>query len=128
MKTTKGPSNYQVLIANIKLLKVPFIKVLNIYLHDKLLWSDHLRDNIRTKLTGGVYAINRLKHIMPYSVLKMLYFTLIHPYLSYGCVLWGDAHTKFLRSSITLQKKLYALFIIPTTTPQPPLYSKKVIS
>ena len=48
----------------------------------------------KNKLSSGIYAINSLKNTKPTIQLKSLYYTLIHPYLTYGVLLWGDALTK----------------------------------
>ena len=35
----------------------------------------------------------------------MLYFSLIHPYLTYGIILWGSAQMSHLQKLVVLQKK-----------------------
>ena len=49
--------------------------------------------------------LNRVKNLLSKRLLKCLYFTLIQPYLDYGCILWGDAKKKYLNPIAKLQNK-----------------------
>ena len=59
----------------------------------------------RNKLSSGLYALNSVKHILPYNQMRQIYFILIHPYLNYGTLLWGSAKKMYLRKLATLQNK-----------------------
>ena len=48
--------------------------------------------------------MNSMKHFLPESQMKKLYFTLIHPYINYGLLLWGSAFESYLKPLIVKQK------------------------
>ena len=50
------------------------------------------------KLTKGIYALRRASKILSASDLKILYSSLVLPYLNYGILVWGGSfkvHTRF---------------------------------
>ena len=57
------------------------------------------------KISSGLYAINSAKHTLSNENLKILYYSLIHPYLLYGITLWGNTYKKYLHKLEILQKK-----------------------
>ena len=59
----------------------------------------------QNKISSGIYAINKVKHILNHRHLTTLYFSLIHPYLDYGISLWGSTHNTYLKRLVTVQKK-----------------------
>ena len=66
-------------------------KFLGIIIDDKLSWNAHI-DYCKNKLSSGLYAINSAKHILSPKHLKSLYYTLKHPHLTYGLLLWGSTY------------------------------------
>ena len=62
----------------IKLVQVT--KFLGLYIDEHLTWQ-HQIDHCKKKASGGVYAINMCKHILSEKTLKMLYYSLVHPYI-----------------------------------------------
>jgi hypothetical protein len=69
---------------------------------DKTLsWNQHI-NHIATKLCSVCYASRNLKHVVPQSTLRTIYYAYIHCGLSYGIIFWG-------RSS-----NVYKLFILQT--------------
>ena len=79
-------------------------KFLGIYVDESLSWKYQLA-HINNKISRSLYAINQVKHILPYTSLKTLYATLIHPYLSYGILAWGNANAATLHKTNMLQKR-----------------------
>ena len=45
------------------------------------------------------------KHIVSEKNLKMLYYSLVHPYTIYGIRLWGNAYQKHIQKLKVVQKK-----------------------
>ncbi len=80
------------------------IKFLGINLDDKLSWKYHI-NSINKKIANANFTINQMKNILPIRLLKNLYFALIHPHLLYGISLWGGCATKYIKKTITLQKR-----------------------
>ena len=55
----------------------------------KLDWNYHI-DIARNKVAKNVSVINRVKHVLTSSALYSLYCTLVMPYLTYCCEVWGN--------------------------------------
>ena len=81
-----GPHNLIINGAIIK--KVPTFNFLGIIINENLTWDSHTT-HLRTKIGKNVGILSRLKHTLPFHVLKSLYFTLIHSSLNYGILAWG---------------------------------------
>jgi hypothetical protein len=81
-------------------------KFLGLIFDDILSWNQHI-DQILTKLCSACYALRNLKHIVPQSALRTLFYAYIHSILSYGIILWGrssNANKLFI-----LQKKIFRI-------------------
>ena len=65
------------------------IRYLGFYLDCNLSWKRRSDINA-TKVARGLGAIQRFKKFLPPRVLLLLYHALIHPYTSYGCILWAS--------------------------------------
>ena len=58
-------------------------KFLGIFIDNQLRWNNHL-SHISAKLSRSVYILNTVKHILPMTLLRSLYYTMVQPYLTYG--------------------------------------------
>lgn len=56
-------------------------------------------------MSKSLYALNRIKNMVPLHYMRNLYHTMIQPYLHYGILLWGSAPKKYLHKTEILQKK-----------------------
>ena len=65
------------------------IKFLGLYIEERLDWQEHI-NACRKKLTSVLYAINKVNHFLKVASLKLIYYTLVYPYLTYGIILWGS--------------------------------------
>ena len=68
------------------------IKYLGVFIDEHLKWDAQLH-HINNKITKNIGILFKLRHYMPMSTRKQLYYTLIYPYLTYGIMSWGT-HTK----------------------------------
>ena len=75
-------------IDNEHLERVNSTKFLVIHIDSHLTWEDHI-EHCRSKLSSGIYAINMSKHFLNKNHLRIVYYSLIHPHLTYGLRLWG---------------------------------------
>jgi hypothetical protein len=78
-------------------------KFLGLIIDETLSWSQHI-DQIATKLCSACYALRNLKHIVPQSTLRTIYYAYIHSILSFGIIFSGrssNANKLFI-----LQKKI----------------------
>jgi len=102
--------HHNILINNIPLSRVSInhqeqaCKFLGIYIDEFLNWKYHIR-YINTKIARSLFIMKQVKHFLPYESLRTLYFSLVHPYLSYGITVWGNSNHNIARKTITLQKR-----------------------
>ena len=61
------------------------------------------------KISKAIGIIARLRHFLPASVLLNIYNSLIHPYLSYGLVVWDQTSKTNLDKILLLQKRTQRL-------------------
>ena len=74
------------------------------HIDSKLEWHEHIKF-IQNKLSSGLYAINKVKHLLSNSHLLTLYYSLIYPHIDYGITLWGSTHSTYLKRLIIMRKK-----------------------
>ena len=103
------PINYNDLVLNVDgiiIKPVKSTKFLGINIDNKLNWRDHTHI-VKNKLTSELYLLNTAKHLLTSEHLKSLYmyYTLLHPYLAYGIVLWGSAQSSYLHPIEIKQNK-----------------------
>jgi len=67
------------------------------------------------KLSRACGVLSSLKHYTTQSTLKVVYNSLIHPYLHYSIVNWGSASNATIQPLIKLQNKATKI-IKPTNT------------
>ena len=92
-------------MSNKEIERTSSFKLLGIYIDDKLSWADHIKA-CKTKLSSALYAINKVKHLLPISSLKLIYYTLVYPHLNYGIILWGAAAKTHIGQLFISQKKI----------------------
>jgi len=63
-------------------------KFLGMILDRGLNWDDHI--DSRSKVTSGIYFLHNLSKFCLQDVLKMAYYPLIYPHLTYSIRLWGS--------------------------------------
>ena len=85
-------------------LKEESTKFLGVYLDESLKWNNHIKYT-NQKISRSLFAIKQLKHFLPSSSLKTLYFALIHPHINYGMLAWGNANQSSLNKTNILQKR-----------------------
>jgi hypothetical protein len=74
-----------------------------IIIDETLSWKQHV-DRIATKVCSAGYALRNLKHIVPQSTLRTIYYAYIHSILSYGIIFWGSSAN--VSKLFTLQKRI----------------------
>ncbi|KAJ8049148.1 hypothetical protein HOLleu_01758 [Holothuria leucospilota] len=81
--------NFNIYINGDKLELVKKIKFLGVIIDSKLTWQDHIH-YLSSHVAKGVDVIDRLKYILPRSVLRTLYFTVVYPHLTYCRSVWSS--------------------------------------
>ena len=111
------PPNISVKINNNNLYRVGFnnddtsIKFLGVSLTENLTWKAHI-NNLCSKVSKGLFHINKVKNILPKSAIKNLYYSLIHCHFNYCLPIWGNSPSS--SKLFKLQKR--ALRIINKTS------------
>ncbi len=84
--------------------KEPF-RYLGVELQENGGWESHIK-KIRDKARAGSFALHSVKNILPKSVKKIIYDSLIKSHLTYGISAWyKSAKKKDVKSLETIQKK-----------------------
>jgi len=78
-------------------------KFLGLIIDETLSWNQHI-DQIATKLCSACYALRNLKHILPQSTLRTIYYAYVHSISSYGIIFWGRSSS--VNKLFILQKKI----------------------
>ena len=65
-------------------------KFLGVNIDEFLSWKYQL-NYINTNISRSLFMIRQIKYILPPECLKTLYHTMIHPYITYGILVWGNA-------------------------------------
>ena len=104
-KVIPASTNVNIYLNNVILEQVKVTKFLGVLIDEKLNWKDHI-NCIKSKVSKGIGIINHVKNILPRNILKLLYNTLVHPYLSYCNIVWGTAKVSTLNPLFLLQKRV----------------------
>jgi hypothetical protein len=73
----------------------------HVLIDENLTWNPHI-NYIKSKISRAIFAINKVKNILPRSALKSLYYSMVHCHLIYGLLAWGKS--KSLDKIFKLQK------------------------
>ena len=106
-RKTSPPENLesmQVLLNGEKLKFEESAVFLGITIDSNLSWEKHCT-NVANKISRNNGVINRVKHILPPSSLKLLYSSLIQPHIHYGLPVWGSCSGESKKRIITIQKR-----------------------
>ena len=81
------------------------VKYLGLIIDCFLSWHEHIY-HISSKISKSVNIIVKLKpHVTSQSLIS-IYYALVYPYLTYGCVLWGNNYEAPLSQLVRLQNKV----------------------
>ena len=79
-------------------------KFLGIHLDQKLNFVNHMTE-MSMKVAKSIGLLYKLNSFLPETILKTLYTSLIHPYLSYGIEAWHGTYQDNTSKIFVLQKK-----------------------
>ena len=87
-RNKKIPDILDLRINSIPIDRVSDFNFLGLTINENLSWKPHI-NKISSKISKQIGIINKLKHILPGNVLRMLYCSLILPQLTYSILAWG---------------------------------------
>ena len=92
--------------SNIK--QVESARFLGIQIDGNLNWKQQI-SNICNKIARTTGILCKARHYLLRVVMRGLYYALIHPYLSYGNIAWGNTYSTRLQPIRRLHKKIIRL-------------------
>jgi len=109
-----NPTSFKVIINNYSISPEDKLKYLGVLLDNKLSWKPHVQ-KVKTQLPRAYGVLTKLKRYTTQSALKVVYNSLIHPYLNYSILNWRRASNATIQPLIKLQNKAIKI-IKPTNT------------
>jgi len=79
-------------------------KFLGVIIDDKLNYGQHIA-YIKTKISKGIGVLCRAKKFFDVKTLVNLYYSFVHPYLTYCNEVWGATFVTYLDPLVILQKR-----------------------
>ena len=96
-----------------KISRVFQTKFLGIIIQADLKWTSHTRILVN-KISKTVGIINKVKYVLTTAHLKLLYQSLVEPYLNYCCIVWASpVKSNSLESLYKLQKRVVKVISFP---------------
>ena len=107
--TTKNKAydvdNVKVTMNGIIIKQTRHTKFLGVILDEHLTWNNHI-EHVQSKLNKTIGILYRARNRLDPNILKLLYISLVYPYLSYCILIWGHTHKTYLTKLFISQKKI----------------------
>ena len=91
-------------INNTHIEQVTEVKLLGVYIDNKLSWSKHI-EFITKSMGKSVAAVRRCRQYLPVDLMKLVARTLIISHLDYCPIIWANAKQKDLYRLQLMQNK-----------------------
>ncbi len=103
-------------------------KFLGVIIQSNLKWNAHIT-SVYNKISKTTGIMNKTKHVLATSHLKMLYRSLVEPYLNYCCIIWASpVKNTVLETLFKLQKRsIRIVCFAPYQAHTKPLFQKLAI-
>ena len=97
--------NFNIYLNDSPIQQVETTKFLGVIIHRNLVWNKHI-DQICNKISKSTAIIRKACPVLSQNSLKMLYSTLVLPYLNYCSLVWGHTTAENLERILLIQKKI----------------------
>lgn len=104
-KNKKRVENVKIKFCNDYLEEVESCKYLGIFIDNSLSWKCHITF-VCKKIRPVIGILSKIRHLLPVTVLRTLYYTLIHPHILYCIETWGTTFKSYMEPLYILHKKL----------------------
>ena len=84
--------------------RVSEFRFLGVIMDEKLTWKPHIA-HVKKKMSKSIFILNKVKHVLDCDSMRLLYCSLISPYLSYCAEVWGNTYVTTLKPLYMLQKR-----------------------
>ena len=102
---TKLPEPIVIRFCRKRIQREKYVKFLGVLLDENLCWNYHISE-LSKKLSRTIGIFYKIRHFVPYEVLKLLYYSLFHSFLSYCIAVWGFTYKSYFQKLFVLQKKI----------------------
>lgn len=97
--------NFKLKIGNENIEKCSFYKYLGIKIDDRLEWKIHV-EYITEKIAKVCGLFSKLRHIIDFKLLTIIYHALVASHLQYCNLAWGNASETILKPLKTIQDRI----------------------
>ena len=84
--------------------QVSHTKFLGVIIDENLTWREQIK-TVETKVSKSIGVLYKTKDVLDIQALRTLYQSLVEPYMSYCCEIWGNTYPSRVRKLSLLQKK-----------------------
>lgn len=107
---------------NFPINQVSTFTYLGLIIDSKLKWFDHI-DKIKSSIVPYIFAIKRVKYLLPKESLLLIYNAYILPYLNYVSPIWSGCAKYKIDELVVLQKKAIKYILnVPILFPSQSLF------
>ena len=114
--------NVPITMRNINIVQVYDTMFLGVILDDRLSFKKHITC-IVNKLSKTCGVMSRMRYFVPSSTMRMIYFSLVYPYINYCIVVWGCSNQTSLNRLRSVQNRCIKN-ICPSKFPLNTLYKQ----
>jgi len=116
------PDNINLTMNNETLTEVENAKYLGVHIDNKLKWTKHI-NSINLKLSKGLSLLAKIRHFVPKTVMKSMYYTFINPHIEYNLLNWSTANQTELNTiNAKLNKAIRIMSFKKSDCPSSPLF------
>jgi hypothetical protein len=103
-------TDINITVNNVCINRVNKVKFLGTIMDDKLNWQEHIT-YICKKASKCIGILYKLRQYVDVNTAKLLYYTLVYPYLTYCNIVWGNTFKQYLRPLMVIQKKAVRIIV-----------------
>ena len=104
--------------------RVVSTKFVGVIISENLKWKEHT-NVVSNKVSKSIGVLNKIRYIVPDSVLSILYCTLILPYYQYCSIVWASDYPTNLHKLYLLQNEPFVSLAKLSGVTTSPYYLKK---
>ena len=79
---------------------------MGVKLDEYLDWTYQL-DHVSSKLSSANFVLSKFKHILPISVRKLIYGSLVKSHLNYNVLCWGGSNNLRVKKNTKITEEMY---------------------
>ena len=97
-------------------------KYLGVIIDDKLNWNEQIKA-INLKLSKGIGLLSKIRHFVPKTILRSLYYAFINSHMDYNLLNWSTSNETNLNSiNINMKKAIRIMCFKPRDESSLPLF------